>query len=304
MGFDTIVHDDPQFPSDLLPYDRRYRPDLGGGTGKGGVFVLMFIFSIFLIIAFYRTFPIPTHFESFAFYAGLVICFVALHIYRKLRALRVLTGVLDAVALGGRGEFTKAEKLLDDACVRGRASKAVHCYAVYERAVVAMRRGDLQNALGMTGAIYLSRALSQSGSSWQMYWGFSLGLLARCLALQGKIAEAEKWQTHARAHVIEAWSASLLPTDVLIGLRTGRAVTVLADAEREWPAAEATLRGWDIRALRLYCAFGAAHLAPEDGRKQAADVWIAGLHPRRPGEFAYLAKSWPEMQEFISTHGL
>jgi len=304
MGFDTIVNDDPRFPSELLPHDRRYRPDLGSDTGKGGLFVLLIIISIFLIIAFYRYFPIPTLFESIAFYTGLALSIFALLMYRQLRATRVLKEIMDAVALGGRGELTRAEKILDDACVRGRASKAVHSYAVYERAVVAMLRGDLQNALGMMGAIYLSRVLSTSSGSWQMYWGFSLGLLARCLALQGKISEAEKWQTLARAHIVEAWSAVLLPTDVLIGLRTGRGITVVADAEKEWAAAEATLRGWDIRALRLYCAFGAAQLAPEDGRKQAADVWLAGLHPRRPGEFAYLAKFWPEMQAFITAHGL
>lgn len=304
MGFDSIVNDDPQFPSELLPFDRRYRPDLGSDTGKGGLIVLLIISSVFLVIAFYRFFPIPTRFESISFYAGLSISLFAILMYRQLRAARVMKEILDAVALGGRGELTQAEKLLDDACIRGRANKSVHCYAVYERAVVAMRRGDIQNALGMTGSIYLSRVLNKSAGGMQLYWGFSLGLLARCLALQGKISEAERWQTLARAHVAEAWSSALLPTDVLIGLRTGRAPTVLADAEREWPAAEATLRGWDIRALRLYCAFGAAQGAPEDQRQQAADVWLAGLHPRRPGEFAYLAKFWPEMQEFINTHGL
>jgi len=304
MGFDTIVTDDPRFPSELLPYDRRYRPDLGDGTGKGGLIFLMIVISIFLVIAFYRYFPIPTRFESIAFYSGLGLSFFCILLWRKFRATYVIKNVLDAAVLGGRGELSQAEKLLDDACSRSRANKQVQCYCVYERAVVAMLRGDLQNAVGMTGAIYLSRALHNAGSTWTLYWGYSLALLARCLALQGKIADAERWQTLARAHMADAWSAALYPTDVLLGIRTGRAATVLADAERDWAAIEATLRGVDVRAMRLYCAFAAAQLAPEAERHQAADRWLGGVYPRRPGEFAYLAKHWPEMQAFITANGL
>lgn len=304
MGFETIVTDDPRFPSELLPYDRRYRPDLGDGTGKGGLLFLMIVISVFLTIVFYRYFPIPTRLESIAYYSGLGLCFAFVLIWRKVRAGRVLKNVLDGVVLGGRGEFTQAEKLLDEACARSRANKQIQCYCVYERAVVAMRRGDLQNAVGMTGAIYLSRALYNAGGNWSLYWGYSLALLARCLALQGKIADAERWQTMARAHMAEQWAAALYPTDVLLGLRTGRAATVLADAERDWVAIEATLRGWDVRAMRLYCAFAASQLAKEGDGQQAADRWLGGVFPRRPGEFAYLTKHWPELQAFVTANGL
>lgn len=303
MDFQKAVSDDPVFPYGDLPKDPRYRPDLGD-TGLRKLFVIALIVGIPTYIVLRWNFPMHPLLDGIIFIllCGLVI--LVINVWRVLRANHLTAIGPEALSALGQREFSRAERLVDEACAKSKASPYAHAYLVHLRSVTAFQKGEYAQAISLAGAVYSMPTRYRSNKMFKLHWAMSVAVIAYAKALLRDTHAAEEWQALAHAHMPEDYRGALMGADVAIGVQTARAEIVVRDAETHWRAAESILQGNSVRNLRVLIAFAIATINTSGARDAEIERWLSALHPRQPGEFNHLGKHWPELQKFIEEKGL
>jgi hypothetical protein len=164
--------------------------------------------------------------------------------------------------------------------------------ARYNRAMAVLKQGRLQETVTLLSEV------DQAGGVLGLDAGIATNL-AYAHALLGNVALAEQWLSEARRRPHKTEGLPHILTEIAIEIRAGRAANARKRLEDEWRTIERELSGARLRPLRVLRAFAIA--TTSDMRDGSAEHVIAGLRPVRRDEFAYMAKSWPELDQFLRT---
>jgi hypothetical protein len=127
-------------------------------------------------------------------------------------------------------------------------------------------------------------------------------------ALNGDLDTAERWAAEADKRVSATnsdrlgYRARLRIAEAIVLIRRGRAAEAVASMREHWLETRHTLTSNAMRSLEVIRA-----LAESQGDMRTQNVVgerLIRVEPVTPGEFAYLGVRWPEMQAFLSAHGL
>jgi len=304
----TDVIDAPHLPPELLPRERRYRPETRGAFGwlfrKTVVFGLMFVITsaFFSVLSKFVWLPIGNDeitYISALFFFGLL----ALIAMRRFRLQKLLAAKnQEAAALLLAGKIDESAKILEENCAQGRIAPREHSQAILLRAQAALRNGRIDQALGLFACAYYSNWFS--AKTLRPEYPRVLNGVALCYAIKGELESAEQWRDFAHAHVPPENIGLLLPLDTLVGIRAGRFAIVVQDAEKEWGSAERLLSPAELNALRLLCAFSLSHINQNGKHEASIQRYLDSLQAPVAAEFDYLSEKWPELKTFLTEHQL
>jgi hypothetical protein len=129
-------------------------------------------------------------------------------------------------------------------------------------------------------------------------------MLALCAVLLDELDTAARWATKLRegsAGALAPITRLHLAVEALVALRRGRAQEARLAFDQSWAEIERTTAADLVRGLRIARAFAAE---AEGGETAAlAPDLLAGARPFRPGEYAWLSASWPEMARYLEAKG-
>lgn len=290
----------------LLPRDVHYRP-ISRRAWYGRRLPLAFVTGLGLFGVFFLLLGAlggaATWWALLALYGAVFV-----RLFSRRRRIRGLLRDHDeGLALLAAGELERAREVFEGLCRRGRSMPSLHSLFVYYRGVVALHRGQHEDARGMFLAVLDAGWLSSWASMLTTHHPRALLSLATCEVLRGDVDAAAAWRARAHAKMSPARRPGLLLIDALIGARRGDHGDVVRRIDAELARAENLLSASQLRALRLVKAFALERLAAgryrDDARDQEIRQALDGSRPFRPGEFDYLATRWPELAEFLSRHG-
>ena len=302
------MSDAPYLPTELLPRERRYRPetrgDFGGGFRKTVVFGLMWVITaaIFSLLGKFIFLPISNDeimVIAAILYGGL---FVLIGARRSVRQRFLSAKNDEATALLLAGKIDEAAKVLDAGCNEARIAPQQHALAVFLRGHAALRSGRTDQALALFASAYYSHWFS--AKKLRAQYPRVLNGIALCYAIKGEVETAEQWRDFAHVHVSPERAGMLLPLDTLVGIRAGRFSVVAQDAEKAWVSAEANLQPAELNALRVLCAFALSRINQNGAQEANIRKYLDAVQAPVAGEFDYLVGKWGELKGFLVEHGL
>lgn len=177
--------------------------------------------------------------------------------------------------------------------VAERSSRPQHrALALYNLGLAELRRGNLEDALSLFGAVYASKRLQK-----QPLLGAQLpSLMAIVYARLGDVLGARAWLDSAKERLPLGEPARAY-AEALVLVREGRFDDAEAAYERTWTL---FLNGQaqQLAEARIFRAFAAAR------RGAPTTTLLAPLRPNTPGTWTHLASGWPELQAFLADEQL
>lgn len=225
--------------------------------------------------------------------AGIVASFI----YRVTIARTIARyNQLCAIALGslGRSDPERAER--EFMLLRSRFwwPRFLGRITTYNLALTMLRRGRHEEAIAALsdadrrgGALTIDPALAAT--------------LSYVHSLRNEVDLAEVWLAEAKRRYLGRVTTSPFANvlaEVAVDLRRGRFIEVRRMLESKWTEMEHTMKGETLNPLRVLRAFATAQAS---GVRDAGGTsqLLAAVHVARPGEFDYLATSWPELATFM-----
>lgn len=196
-------------------------------------------------------------------------------------------------------------QLLDHLLASRRTPPNVRPFAAYYRALVAIRRGEFEQARArLQGAIdsgWFGNRRSLQGLAPAVY--ASAMLLA---VLEGDLNAAERSREEGQRCAANLERHWFVPDSFLLARRSAWA-ELLRKLETNRDAIEGTVSGIGMRQLQMLEAYALTRLGEREdnyrGHHSGREI-SALLHGIRPGRFDYLAHRWPELREFMLAHHL
>ena len=218
---------------------------------------------------------------------------------RRMR--RFMVENVRGVAAIGRGELEVARDLFWHWAEHARGSRA-SAIARHNLGWTLMRQGELQHSIDV-----LADNDARNGRALQ-----AVGLAATTavdLALDhfllGDVMAGERWmaETAERARVLAPVTLPAMQAfaRAVCDCRAGRRADAARLLDERWAEYEAALTGDILRPLRVVRAFVTDGGPREAGVVEAA---LAQLRPTFPAEYVFLGVAWPEMAQFLISHGL
>lgn len=282
----------PRRPGAREPH---YRPVSRGSFGAlvlGGYVGLVAVLAALMIALPPGATLLPTFVLIFAALGGAA--------WRRQKLLAHVRNNDDAVALLNRGEIVPATHMLEDLTRRSRNAPVYHGLFVYNRGVAMLRAGQPDRALSLFTNVLEAGWLNSRRTAFR---GMIASGIAAAWAQLGELPAAHAWLAEAHAQIGDAKRGMLLPTDVIVALRSGRPEQALDMLDAGWNAAEGVLTAYQMRTVHLLRAFALSQLPPTAERGVELERALAAATPRRPDDFAGLASHWPEMAAFLRGRG-
>lgn len=186
----------------------------------------------------------------------------------------------DFIALRGRFRWPRAVRNL----ILYNLALALHHQGRHSEAIAALAEADRSG-----GSVTIDAAIAST--------------LALCHTLTNNVELAQSWLTEGRrryAGQVTAGSFPDLISEVALALRRGQYEEVRRRFDSDWTEIINSRTGETLNPLRILRAFALAQL---DGPPDQTAMLIKALEPRRPADFGYLAKEWPELRAFLATLG-
>jgi hypothetical protein len=273
------------------------RPLRTGTSTRVTVWLVMIGYWVALIYA-VRWIPIEDRRVASAVLAFVPVVLTALYGRAvKLRVARYNAASAPVLAQLNAGSLALAERELTRLEAQFAWPRVLRNLATYNRALAVMRQGRHDEAIAL-----LADADRRGGGT-----GIDAalaGTLAYTHALRGNVEPAGSWMMEAmRRGAGRAPGAphGNIMAEVAVDLRRGRYAEVKLRLDNDWVALEAGMKGESLRPLRVMRAFAVAQASGvrESG---AIEPLLSALRPGRPGEFAYLGASWPELARFLAAY--
>jgi hypothetical protein len=201
-----------------------------------------------------------------------------------------------AMAAMQRGDHERAAAVFERWTTGGNA--ATRALARHNLAWTRLRQGRLAEASELFVANEADpRALSANG-----LYTTTEHCLALCFALAGDLKRADSRMKEAALREPDRTNSEVMRSfaRAVIDCRRGQPADAARDLEDHWNAFEQATAGDVLRPLRIVRAFAAAAAGP----REAARVHALLARPAYPGEYDFLAASWPELADFLATHDL
>ncbi|HYG77378.1 MAG TPA: hypothetical protein VEK08_20395 [Planctomycetota bacterium] len=302
------MSDDLYIPGELLPRDRRYRPE------TQGFFIWLLIRCVWLgalwmVLAvlyaiFSRRVMLPWNgTEAWYVLCGAYFAFVLLRgMLRRIQAATSLQQIAEAQALLQSGETHKAATILENLCVTARMTPRAHALAVFERGRCFLLSGRADQALSLFFAAYSSGWLRSRKPGKAHLLSVLTSQIATCYAINNDLPNAEKWQGVAHDLAAPGSETALLLMDTLIGIRNGRFVVVARDAESALARGSVKFAPAEEKLLLVLSAFALSQANPNAVHDQKIAELVQRAQPVTIGQFDYLLAYWPELREFLAAH--
>jgi hypothetical protein len=224
---------------------------------------------------------------------------------RRADVHRTLTSSERARELLDLGSVDESAQLLDQLLASRRTPPNIRPFAAYYRALVAVRRGEFEQARERLQAVIDSGWLGNRRTLQNLAPAVYASAMLIAV-LEGDLAGAQRWRSEGQrcaANLDRHW---FVPDSFLLARRNAWA-ELLRKLETNWDAIEGTVSGVGIRQLQMLQAYALARLGEREdnyrGHHSGHEV-SALLHGIRPGRFDYLAQRWPELREFMLAHHL
>lgn len=161
-----------------------------------------------------------------------------------------------------------------------------------------LRLADVRGALGAFAAV--ERAGGRRGRS--VLGAAVAGNLALCDALLGDLEAAEAWSLEARRRVQRPGHANRLHlvAEAVALERRGHDEAAARRLAEGWGEIELTTSADLMRGIRLIRAYVVERAGGTPGEVEAL---LAGARPFRPGEYAWLAGGWKELEVWLALKG-
>jgi hypothetical protein len=197
------------------------------------------------------------------------------------------------------GEPARAAEAFELVAKQYRWPASLRRIASFNLAIAQLHQGRLSEAIDRFAAV-------DREANWT-FLGLRTSLachVALAYALRGEIDSARTWRAEADKQLKHATDQAgmtglLAYVDAVIDVREGRHESFVRWLDERWRQLEGSLTARTTRPLRVLRAYALAHGEVRDAA--AADKALEALRPARPGEFAMLEASWPEMKAFLST---
>jgi hypothetical protein len=206
----------------------------------------------------------------------------------------------DAIALLNARNFDAAAAAFSDLAKRA-PTKLAHGLAVYNVAAVAARKGDLERALSVLGAVWKAKVHTMMGAH-QLREQVPL-LISMTYTQLGDVDAGEKWLAAARKigkHPALSHMKGDMLAEASLLARRGQYAAANALLAQHWRAIEETVPAALMRGTRLMRAFVVER---SGGSADEVDQLCAGCRPFEKGEYDSLAIAWPEVQSFLAARG-
>jgi hypothetical protein len=205
-----------------------------------------------------------------------------------------------AIAALHQGDAARADRDLRALEQRFRWPRFLVRLSGYNRSLALLRQGRHDDAIELLSDIDRRGGVINNDAA-------IAGTLAYVHALRGNVETAAAWAAEEATRRASLRAATGAFPDVMceiaLELRLGKFVAVQKRLADHWGEMEQTMNGQRLRPLRVFRAFAAAQLAQTDVREAGAVApLLAGLHPARYEEFAYLGAAWPELEQFLRTN--
>jgi hypothetical protein len=206
----------------------------------------------------------------------------------------------DAIALLNARKLDEAAAAFELLAKRA-PNKLLHGLAVYNVAAVALRKGDLERALSVLGALWQAKVHTMVGAH-QLREQVPL-LISMAYTQLGDVDAGERWLAAARKlgkhPALSHMKNDVIAEASLLARRADyrKASALLAE---HWRAIEETTPAALMRSTRLMRAFVVER---SGGSPDEVDQLCAGCKPFEKGEYDSLAIAWPEVQSFLAARG-
>ncbi|MFO7565779.1 MAG: hypothetical protein R6X02_24260 [Enhygromyxa sp.] len=226
-------------------------------------------------------------------------------VHRRTEAQRAIAGIERARELIDLNRIDEAAGLLDEILERRATPPHTRPLAAYNRALVALRRARFDQARARLDAVLESGWLENR----RFLQNFAPTVHAAAMltaVLQGDLAAAERYHQAGRASAFDLERHWFVAESFDLARRE-RFAELLDKFERSWEAIEGTVSGVGIRQLQLLQAYALTRVGEREdnyrGLHSGEDIQPL-LHGIRAGRFDHLATRWPELRDFMRTHGL
>jgi hypothetical protein len=224
---------------------------------------------------------------------------------RRADVQRALTGSERARELLDLGSVDESAQLLDQLLGSRRTPANVRPFAAYYRALVAVRRGEFEQARVRLQAVIDSGWLGDRRALQNLAPAVYASAMLIAV-LEGDLASAQRWRDEGQRCAANLERHWFVPDSFLLARRNAW-TQLLHKLERNWDAIEGTVSGVGIRQLQMLEAYALARIGEREdnyrGHHSGREI-SALLHGIRPGRFDYLADRWPELREFMLAHHL
>jgi multidrug efflux pump subunit AcrA (membrane-fusion protein) len=247
---------------------------------------------------------IATH--SFSAIFGLAFGGIVLwSIRRRAEAQRAITGIERARELLDLNRVDEAESQLDEVLARRATPPHTRPLAAFNRALVALRRARFAEARARLDAV-LSSGWLENRRFLQNFAPVVYASAMLVAVLEGDLEAAERYHREGRGNAFDLERHWFVAESFDLARRE-RFTELLAKFERSWEAIEGTVSGVGVRQLQLLEAYARSRVSEREdhyrGLHSGQEIH-ALLHGIRPGRFDHLAAQWPELREFMQSHGL
>jgi len=191
------------------------------------------------------------------------------------------------------GEIEAAGVVFEELC-RRPSSMGAHVTFIFNRAVVYQCLGDFETALGLYHSVLNARGLGPR-KTLAIHGDLLRTRIAETLAWYGDLEAAEALMEQTRG-VDKVAGARVAPT-AIIHLRRGNTNDALATIEDGWSDAEGSLRGVELKPLRILWAYILDSLGQRDAPQFAHH--LAQLDDRDLDLNLWMGTKWPEMAIFL-----
>ncbi len=225
--------------------------------------------------------------------------------HRRSEAQLAITGIERARELLDLNRVDEAAAALDEVLARRSTPPHTRPLAAFNRALVALRRGEFADARARLDAVLESGWLE--GRKFLQNFAPPVYASAMLVAvLEGDLEAAERYHQQGRRNAFDLDRHWFVAESFDLA-RRGAFSELLDRFERSWEAIEGTVSGAGVRQLQLLEAYALTRLAEREdhyrGMHSGREIH-ALLHGIRPGRFDHLAASWPELRDFMQAHGL
>jgi hypothetical protein len=238
-------------------------------------------------------------------FVGWIAFFVVYMIAMRRRIFVVVSEGREATAALDAGDVGRATQHAAKMVERAPWYGPYQLLAIATWGLVELRRGLPESAAAIL------RRVAEDSVTWgrigrlmDMWWVGGAYALAEAVA--GDVKIARRWVDRALADAPPSMRGTLLPTRVYILCRAGAWTDALDTVDGELRSAEAQLKPFALRQVRMLEAFAHEH-AGESYRADHADRSRRALEHAREanrGAFDHLAVRWPELRQFLQRHHL
>lgn len=302
------MSDETYFPSHLLPPERHYRPGSSSWLAvlppfkvMALIFTMVVAYMILNRVALYSPSVLALLTMGIENLVAIVlIIWVAVYSVMKVQDLkRFRREHAAALQCLKSGNLVEAGRTYDRLCRDACHSPRHHALFVLKRGLVYLYEGRADRAASLFASAYNCGQLERPHRDTAGAYGELLCSIALTYAIAGDLERAEFWEGLAHDHVGAADGPVALPMHLVIGIRRGRAAVVLKDAQAEWQRAEKIFGPYEMRLLKLLCAYALSQMKPEPGNDEKMQAWIAEARAGTAGEFNFLGEAWPVFREFL-----